>query len=352
MFSVLKSLGLGLMLIFVASAILLLSDRTSHVSAPHSSAGPISIALLKSSSSSLLDEAERGLIKGLQSRGYVDGETISLRRFNAENDFPTLNAIACQITDGSYQMALTVSTLSCQAVAGANKQGKAIHVFCAVTDPAGAGIGLKAMNTTDKPPYLAGIGSFQPVASIFRFARELWPDLNTVGVVWNQAEANSLACTIKAREISKALGITLLEATIEKPHEVGEAAESLIARGVQAFWTGGDTGVNTAIDTLCGTALKARLPVFSNIAGHGQHGTLFDLGADYLEVGQCAANIAADILEGADPALIAVTNFMPEKIVFNRKVLKHMKDPWRFPASALAKANSVIEEDGTEHKSH
>ena len=247
-------------------------------------------------------------------------------------------------------MVLTVSTLSCQAVAGANKQGKAIHVFSAVTDPAGAGIGLKAMGTTDKPPYLTGIGSFQPVEAIFRFARELWPDLKTVGVVWNQAEANSVACTMKAREISRILGITLLEATIEKPHEVGEAAESLVARGVQAFWTGGDTGVNTAIDSLCGTALKARIPVFSNIAGHGQHGTLFDLGADYWEVGRRAGNIAADILEGADPARIAVTNFMPEKIVFNRKVLRQMKDPWRFPDTALARANSIIEEDGTERK--
>ena len=101
MFSVIKRLGLGLSLIAIASAILLLSDRSSRMSAQRRASGPVPVALLKSSSSSLLDEAERGVIEGLASRGFVDNSAISLRRFNAEIDFPTLNAIARQITDGS-----------------------------------------------------------------------------------------------------------------------------------------------------------------------------------------------------------------------------------------------------------
>jgi ABC-type uncharacterized transport system substrate-binding protein len=44
-------------------------------------------------------------------------KNIAISRFNAENDLPTDNAIAKEITDGKFDLVLTASTLSMQAVA-------------------------------------------------------------------------------------------------------------------------------------------------------------------------------------------------------------------------------------------
>ena len=47
-------------------------------------------------------------------------------------------AIARGIADGKYDLIMTSTTPCLQAVANANKSGKSIHVFGAVTDPFGA----------------------------------------------------------------------------------------------------------------------------------------------------------------------------------------------------------------------
>src|ERR1019366_2026479 len=124
-------------------------------------------------------------------------------------------------------MASTISAFSLQCVCNANKDGRTIHVFGAVTDPVGAGVGIRQMNSTNKPPWLAGIGTFQPVEQILREAKRLWPGLKVVGTVWNPAESNSEACTRKAREVCRTLGIQLLEANVDQSKDVGEAADSL-----------------------------------------------------------------------------------------------------------------------------
>ncbi|MBU6403014.1 MAG: ABC transporter substrate-binding protein, partial [Verrucomicrobia bacterium] len=289
---------------------------------------------------------ERGVLEQLAEAGYRAGERLALQRFSAEGDLPTANAMASRMTDGHFAMAITISTLSLQCVANANKAGRTVHVFGAVTDPAGAGVGIRAMNSTNKPPWLAGIGTFQPVEQIFRAAKRAWPELKVVGVVWNPTERNSEACTLQARVVCRALGIELLEANVDQSKDVREAADSLVARGVQAFWTGADVTVLNATAALCESAARARLPVFSNASGQVSQGTLFDLGANYREVGHCVGAIAAAILDGASPASFVITKFMPERVMLNRQVLQRLRDPWRFPEELCARAEVIIGEDG------
>lgn len=344
-----KRVVLSLSLLGAGALTLLLSDLHSRNRGRSDVAGPSAqtrVALLKHASNLLLDDVERGVLEQLTAAGYDDGQRIKLDRFCAEGDLPTANAIAKQVTDGSYRMVITISTLSLQCVANANKDGRAIHVFGGVTDPAGAGVGIQRMDSTDKPAWLAGIGTFQPVEQILREARRLWPGLKTVGVVWNPAERNSETCTIKAREVCSALGLQLLEATVDQSKDVREAADSLVARGVQVFWTGADVTVLNATATLCESALKAKIPVVSNTSGQVREGTLFDLGANYQEVGHRIGSIAAAILDGQDPATLTVTNFMPERLMLNRQVLQKMRDPWQFPDDLVQRAELIIGADG------
>lgn len=353
MMALVKRVLLSLVLLSAAGLLLLLSDlhsRQGRLKPNTDRSVPIRVALLKHTSNQLTDDVERGILEQLGNAGYTDGDRLALQRFSAEGDLPTANAIAQRMTDGTFKMAITVSTLSLQCVANANKAGRVVHVFGAVTDPAGAGVSIREMNSTNKPSWLVGIGTFQPVEQILREAKRLWPGLEVVGVIWNPAERNSEACTVKAREVCRALAMRLLEANVEQSKDVREAAESLIARGVQAFWTGADVTVLNASASLCETALKARIPVFSNTSGQVREGSLFDLGASYLEVGRCIGAIAAGVLEGANPATLVITNFMPERVMLNKQVLKKMRDPWRFTADIIARAELIIGEDGQVEK--
>jgi len=234
MWFVLRRLALGIALIAAASAFLLVSDwkqrKTDAGSTPQ-------VAVLKYSTRPLLDEAVEGMVDGLAKHDYIAGKTITMTFYDAQNDMPTAASIAKEITGGRYDLVLTASTPCLQAVAQANKQGVCRHVFCAVTDPFGAGVGIHRDDPLDHPPHLLGVGSFQPVESLFRLVkRDIYPGLKTVGVVWNPAEACSEACTLKARRICGELGITLLEASVDKSADVPDAVNSLVGRGVEAIW--------------------------------------------------------------------------------------------------------------------
>ncbi len=346
-----RRLGLAFTLILLAAAMLLWSDRHSRHGEAESgqAATRIPVALLTHSSNPLLDETLAGILAGLADKGFRDGEQIEITRYNPEGDLPTGNLMAQKIASGTDKLAISVSTVMLQALANANRLGKMPQVFGAVTSPVAAGVGIQSLDTLEKPPHLTGIGTPQPVADIFRLAKRMNPGLKTVGVVWNPAEVNSEICTRRARDISAELGITLLEAPAEQTKDVREAAESLVARGAEAFWTGGDATVNNALDSLMGVAQAARLPVFSNMAGHIRRGGLFDLGANYFEVGQTVGHIAGDILAGADPAKLPVRDFVPRRILLNEKVRQSVKGEWRFPEEIRAQAGEIIAADGSSH---
>src|SRR5262249_5061531 len=136
------------------------------------------------------------------------------------------------------------------------------------------------------PPYMVGQGSFPPVDKAFQFARAMLPGLQRVGVAWNPAESNSLAFVLKARQVSAAMGITLLEANADNTSAVGDAVSSLVARDAQALWIGGDNTVIAAVNTVITIAQRSRIPVFTVLPGAPDRGTLFDAGPDFFAVGR------------------------------------------------------------------
>ena len=344
MWLALRRLALGIFLIAGASAILLLSDVKWEGEVPR-------IAIFQFSSRPTLDESVAGMLEGLASEGFVEGRNISIQRFNAENDLPTANTIAKGIVSGKFKLVLTSSTPCLQTMAGANQDGGVIHVFAAVTDPCGAGVGISRENPLDHPKHLVGIGTFQPVERVFDLARELFPGLKKVGVAWNPAEACSEACVRKARAKCKELGIELVEAQAENSTGVYEAAQSLVARGAEALWIGGDNTVELAIDSLVTAARNGHIPVFDNNPDTSSRGVLLALGANHRDVGALAGRLAGRILKGLDPATVRVENVVPEKLVFNTTALAGLKDPWRIPPDLMAKADAVYAPDGVHEKS-
>ncbi len=340
MLFVLKRLALGLVLITLAIAVLLLSDwnrrSESRQVLPR-------IAILQHASQPVLDEGIHGMILGLAEGGFKEGATVSIQRFNAENDTPTENAIAREVTDGRFDLILTASTLSLQAVAGANRAGHTKHVFGLVLDPFSAGVGISRDDPLNHPKHLVGYGSMQPVAEAFRLAKQFLPSLTTIGVVWNPAESNSQASTRRAREAAVQFGIRLLEATVDNSSGVVEAAGSLVSRGVQALWVGGDVTVLVALDGVISAAKKGGIPVFTNIPPSAQRGALFDFGANHEEIGRLTGELAANILHGADPAAIPVKNVVPEMFIVNPGAFAGLREPWRLPDEIRRRADAVIE---------
>jgi ABC-type uncharacterized transport system substrate-binding protein len=349
MWFVVKRLSRGLLLIAAASGILLASDVRRSSEQGHKPR----IAILQHASTATLDDGVHGMIEGLAETGYRDGDTAVITLYNAEGEAAMANMIAQKITNGSYDLVVTSSTPSLQAVANVNRAGRVQHVFGLVADPCVAGVGLERGNPLAHPCHLVGYGLLLPAGGAFRIAKRMLPALRTVGVPWNPAEPNSLAFLELARAVCKELSITLVEAPIENSSGVQEAVKSLIGRDIQAIWISGDVAVASATDAVIATARQARIPVFSILPAKPDRGTLFDLGLDFHAAGRLTGELAGQILNGADPTTIPIRdamNMVPRYLSVNVKALKGLKDPWRAPPDLLDDANVVVDDTGVHRK--
>ena len=278
----------------------------------------------------------------------MDGQRLQLRQYNPQGDIATANAIAKEVTSANYDLILSVSTASLQTIANANRFAAPPrkHVFGITSDPWGAGVGISRENHAEHPPYMTGLGTLPPVAEAFRLAKELKPDLRRVGLVWNPAEANSVAATGLAREICRTLGITLVEANAENATAAGEAAASVLSRGIDVLWVSPDVTVVTAIDVLLAAVKRARIAMFTSLPGYAEKGALFDLGADYRSIGRVQGELAADVLEGRDPATVPVENMVPVQLHVNRLAVNGLDAQWTIPDAVLKRAQVVFDSAG------
>ena len=345
-----KRLSLGMSLIAAASGVLLLTD----VRPPGADGRPRPrIAILQQASTPVLDEGVRGMIDGLAEKGYRNGATADIKTYNAEGDFSTANAIAREITDGSFDLVITSSTPSLQVVANANRAGRAMHVFGIVADPYVADVGLDRADPLKHPRHMVGQSTWMPVNDVFRLAKQMYPGLKQIGVAWNPAEPNSRLFISQAKEVAPQLGMELLEAQVENSSGILDAIRSVIGRGAQAIWVGGDNTVSSALGSVIATARQANTPVFSILPGDPQRGTIFDYGYDFYDAGRQVGFLAADVLGGADTTKIPIRDvgkMLRHRFFINLKSFQGLRDPWHVPDDLLRKADVVVDETGVHTK--
>lgn len=330
-----------LLFLLAVSSILLLSDLQNRKGGVRN-IEKTRIAIFRFNSNQILEDTENGVLAEIRSTEAFKAGMIEITRYCPEGDMPTANMIARNIISEKFNMVVSISTPGLQVMANANKHGELLHVFCAVTDPVAAGVGITGTAASEHPAHLVGIGTFQPVESVFRIAKQMNPDLKKMGVVWCTSETCSEACVKKARIICKELGIELTEASVETVSQVYEAALAVSSKGVDALWIGGDNVVESAIEMYIGAATKNKIPVFTNNPKHAFRGGLANLGANYYEVGQSAGKMVNSLLNGLSTDKIEIKNVVPEKLYINEGIRKIVNGNWNISGDLLARTDSLV----------
>jgi putative tryptophan/tyrosine transport system substrate-binding protein len=348
MIAALKKLTLGLALIVGAAAVLLYSDLDSRRAEVHSKSRVVRVAAVQQISIPALDEGLAGALEALKERGYSDGGRMAVTKYNAQGDVSTANAIAKNVTSGDFDLILSFSTVSLQTIANANRFATPPrrHIFSLVTDPYAAGVGVSRENHLNHPAYMTGLASLAPIQRTFELARRMQPTLGRVGLVWDPSEANSVVTTTLARKVCASMDITLVEANAENSTAIADATASVLSRGVQAIWVSPDLVASHGLDLIISKARTAQIPVFTSIPTSGVSDALFELGANYDAIGRVAGNLAADVLDGRDPAGVPVENVMPVRLKVNKLALAKLHEKWKVPNDVVERANVVVDESG------
>ncbi len=300
------------------------------------------VAVLKYNSYFVNDQGVEGMLEGLRENGFVDGDNLVIKFYNAEGNRANADAYAAEIVTQDFDLILTCSTACMQAVYNVNQATKIPHVFSVVSWAYTADVGIGDGGPLDKPEFLTGVSSPNPVGAAIQYAKAFFPSLNKLGLIWNPDESNSVFTTSLAREACPTLEIELLEENVNESSQVLEKTNMLVAQGVQAFIMGGDNTVNFGMADLVAVAQAAGIPVFTVNPDSVNSGALFDLGPDFFEVGVKAGNMAAQILNGATPKDIPLEDYVPHTLYLNPNALEGLEPAWTFTDEALNQADMII----------
>lgn len=288
--SIHKIISLMLSLTLVMTAAAALSEDSK----------PYEIGVVQLIEHNALDAAYDGFVAALADHGYVDGEGISLDFQNAQGDMSNLSTIGDRFVSQKKDMILAITTDAAQAMAG--KTEIIPIVATAVTSYETAGL----VESESAPGgNLTGTSDMNPVAAQIGLIAELVPQAQTIGLIYNSSEDNSVLQAGIAREAIEALGLAWVELTVTSVNDVQQTMQSLVGK-CDAIYIPTDNTLAAAMPIVYDVAGPAGIPTICGESNMVLEGGLATMGIDYYDLGYKTGLMAIEVLGGADPATMPI----------------------------------------------
>ena len=246
------------------------------------------IAVVQQLDHASLDEIRTAVEAELDAKAAEKGITIEYKDFNGQNDATTLNQIGTQVVSDGYDAIIPIATLAAQCMATAAESTKTPVIYAAISDPAAADL-------TDID-YVTGTSDALNTQSIMDMMFAVQPDIQTVGLLYSNSEANSTTPIAEAKAYLEAKGIAYVEKTGNTNDEIMTAASSMVGQ-VDAVFTPTDNVVMAAAAAVSETLTKGGIPFYTGADSFVTAGAFATCGVNYTELGTYTADMALDILE-------------------------------------------------------
>jgi putative ABC transport system substrate-binding protein len=282
-----------------------------------------------------LDAARDGIRDELEAEGWVIGGDLEFSYESAQGNPATAAQIARQLVGDAPDVIVPISTPSAQAVVAATSEIPV--VFTAVTDPLGA----KLVDSLEQPGgNVTGMSDLSPIGLHMELIREILPDAQRLGVIYNPGEANSVTLVELLRLEGPGRGFAVIEAAAPRSADVLAAAQSLVG-DVDAIYVPTDNTVVTALEAIVKVGEENALPVFAGDTDSVPRGAIAALGFNYYDLGRQTGKIVARVLNGEAPGAIAVQGVETTQLYVNPGAAAKMGI--ELPEDVVARAKVVIE---------
>lgn len=249
------------------------------------------IGIIQHTDNDSFTQMREAFLARMKTLGYTD-ENLKVDYKNAQGDMSNLNTICQSMISDHKDVIVPVVTPSTQALVNAG--GNTPIIFMSVTNPVAA----KIMTDLKKPVNnITGTSNAIPVGKIFELSKKLTPQVKTYGIIYNTAEANSVATVKNAEKYLKENGMNYVEAVVANASEVQQATQSLVGK-VDSIFVPLDSVVNSAMNQVAEIANKAKLPVYTAADTMVVNGGFATVGVSYKKIGEMTANMVDQYLKG------------------------------------------------------
>lgn len=226
----------------------------------------------------------------------------------------------------AFDVDLIVTYGSPAAQAVLHEKSRIPLVYAGLYDPDHAAVTEK--NVT-------GCGFKVPLSSIVRYFKRLKP-VNTLGIIFNSIEEDSV------RQFEAVKVLAAQQNMIAEKIDIRSHADldKLKATNSDAIFITGSSLAHLWLDDIMSILRKKQVPAADIFPDDTQSGVLMTLFQPPHSQGEKAAEMAAQILNGAKPVNIAALTFRDTELVFNLVEARHLGI--NFPIQLLIEATKVI----------
>lgn len=276
------------------------NDLSGENSEPSSTEEVLRIGILQTTSHPSLDEIREGSIEGLKERGYMEGENIEIIFQNAQGDQSLLNTMAGNMVEEELDLLIGIATPAQQALANATNDIPI--VMGAVADPIGAGL----VDSLEEPGgNITGVQNKTPVEDQLKLALEALPEASRIGLLYSSGEDNAAYESQRATETIEEFGAKAVPYTVSSTNELQQMV-GVMTQEVDVIYLPVDNTIASAFDVVVQEATQAGVPLIPTVDLMIAQGGLLTVGINQFDMGVETGRLAAELLEGADPATTPV----------------------------------------------
>ena len=266
------------------------ASTTAAAAAPAAGGGKeYKVAIVQQLDHASLDEIRVAIEAELEAKAAEKGIAITYKDFNGQNDATVLNQIGAQVVSDGYDAIIPIATLAATTMATATEDNQIPVIYAAISDPGEAQL-TGIANVT-------GTSDALNTPFILDMMLKANPDIETVGLLYSNSEANSVTPIREAKEYLDSKGIAYLEKTGNTTDEILTAASAMVGR-VQAVFTPTDNVVMAAASAVAEILNEAGIPHYTGADSFVTAGAFATCGVNYTELGTYTADMAVDILLG------------------------------------------------------
>ncbi len=247
------------------------------------------VAIVQQLDHSSLNEIREAVEAELDVLSAEKGITVSYTEFNGQNDASVLNQIGTQVVSDGYDAVIPIATLAAQCMATATEGTDIPVIYAAISDPEAGGL-TGISNVT-------GTSDALNTEFILDMMLAVDPDIQTVGLLYSNSEANSATPVAQAEAYLTEKGISFVEKTGNTTDEIVAAVNSMIGQ-VDAVFTPTDNVVMAAEGAVAEILSAAGIPHYAGADSFVTSGAFATCGVNYTELGSYTADMTVDILLG------------------------------------------------------
>lgn len=278
----------------------------------------ITIGISQIASHPALDNAREGFIAGLESEGFKSGDNIVIDVQNAQGDIPNSQLIAQNFVGQKKDMIFAIGTPAAQSAANATSE---IPIFItAVTDAVKAGL---VENTEKSGTNVAGTSDAVPIDNQLTLMKNLLPEVNKVGIIYNTSEINSEVQIEQIKELAPSRGLEIIVAGVSNTNEISQALQSIIG-DVDVIYALTDNVAASAMPLITTEAMDRGKAVIGAEAAHVEAGALATDGINYYDLGFQTGLMAAKVLGGDDIRQMPVSTLSNMELVINETAVEKL----------------------------